>query len=80
MIRLTNWLHGKGVREFNFSFHSPNVEPGHTPYVRSEADLSALLDCCRRYFDFFLNKVGGVWQTPLELKRHLETAAIGAEH
>lgn len=24
----------------NFSFHSPSLEPGHTPYVRSEADLA----------------------------------------
>jgi hypothetical protein len=25
----------------NFSFHSPSLEPGHTPYVRTEADLAA---------------------------------------
>jgi hypothetical protein len=25
---------GEGVRLLNFSFHSPSVEPGHTPYVR----------------------------------------------
>lgn len=24
----------------NFSFHSPSLEPGHTPYVRTEADLA----------------------------------------
>src|SRR5690606_38134061 len=23
----------------NFSFHSPSLQPGNTPYVRSEADL-----------------------------------------
>jgi hypothetical protein len=28
-----------GVRLFSISFHSPSLEPGHTPYVRSEADL-----------------------------------------
>jgi hypothetical protein len=31
-------LIGEGVRVLNFSFHSPTLEPGHTPYVRSEAD------------------------------------------
>jgi peptidoglycan/xylan/chitin deacetylase (PgdA/CDA1 family) len=30
----------EGVRLFTFSFHSPSLEPGHTPYVRSEADLA----------------------------------------
>ncbi|UYY59071.1 WalW protein [Sphingomonas sp. S2-65] len=32
---------GEGVRLLNFSFHSPSLEPGHTPYVRTEADLAA---------------------------------------
>jgi hypothetical protein len=32
---------GEGVRLLNFSFHSPSVEPGHTPYVRDAGDLAA---------------------------------------
>jgi hypothetical protein len=31
----------EGVRVLNFSFHSPTLEPGHTPYVRSESDRAA---------------------------------------
>lgn len=31
---------GEGVRVLNFSFHSPSVAPGHTPYVRDAADLA----------------------------------------
>jgi hypothetical protein len=31
----------EGVPVLNFSFHSPTLEPGHTPYVRSEADRTA---------------------------------------
>lgn len=31
----------EGVRVLNFSFHSPTLEPGHTPYVRTEADRIA---------------------------------------
>ena len=31
-----------GVPVLVFSFHSPSLAPGHTPYVRSEADLDAL--------------------------------------
>ena len=30
-----------GLPLLNFSFHSPSLEPGHTPYVRTAADLSA---------------------------------------
>ncbi|EGI55958.1 hypothetical protein SUS17_1168 [Sphingomonas sp. S17] len=30
-----------GVRLLTFSFHSPTLEPGHTPYVRTTRDLEA---------------------------------------
>jgi len=33
-----------------FSFHSPSLQPGHTPYVRSEADLDALYEWWRKVF------------------------------
>lgn len=32
---------GDGLRLLNFSFHSPSLVPGHTPYVRDAADLAA---------------------------------------
>ena len=35
-----------------FSFHSPSLEPGHTPYVRNEADLDHLYDWWRRVFAY----------------------------
>lgn len=31
----------EGVPVLNFSFHSPTLEPGHTPYVRNEGDRTA---------------------------------------
>lgn len=44
-----------GVALFSLSFHSPSIVPGHTPYVRDEADLRAfwswwdgVLDCFAR--------------------------------
>lgn len=40
-IRAIDALIEEGVRVLNFSFHSPTLEPGHTPYVRNEADLTA---------------------------------------
>jgi hypothetical protein len=51
-----------------FSFHSPSLAPGHTPYVRDEAGLAALYDWWRRVFAYLkLRKVapatiGGVMQ------------------
>ncbi|MGZ8286633.1 MAG: polysaccharide deacetylase family protein [Allosphingosinicella sp.] len=32
-------LIGDGVQWFSLSFHSPSVEPGHTPFVRTAEDL-----------------------------------------
>ena len=41
-----------GLPLLNFSFHSPSLRPGHTPYVRSEADLDRLYDWWRRIFAY----------------------------
>ena len=68
MRRLTRTLLQDGIRVFVFSFHSPSVMPGGTPYVRSEVDLQRFLDKCRRYFDYFLRELKGVTMTPLQIK------------
>ncbi len=39
-----------GVPVMVFSFHSPSLRPGHTPYVRSDADLDLLYDWWRAVF------------------------------
>lgn len=72
MRRLTHALMTDGVRVFVFSFHSPSVMPGGTPYVRSDADRARFLEKCRRYFDFFLRELGGTAMTPLGVKDWLE--------
>ena len=41
-----------GLPLLAFSFHSPSLQPGHTPYVRSEADLDHFYDWWRRVFDY----------------------------
>jgi hypothetical protein len=68
MRRLTHTLLRDGVRVFVFSFHSPSVMPGGTPYVRTQAELDRFLDKCRHYFGFFMNELRGVAMTPLEIK------------
>lgn len=41
-----------GLPVLVFSFHSPSLRPGHTPYVRTEADLDALYDWWRRVLGY----------------------------
>jgi len=71
MRRLTSALIKEGIRTFVFSFHSPSINPGGTPYVQSQAELRLFLDKCRRYFDYFFNTLGGNAMTPVEIKRFL---------
>ena len=64
MIRLVRTLHKDGFRIFSMAFHSPSVEPGNTPYVRSQTDLSNLLSRLTQFFDFFFGEMGGKPSTP----------------
>lgn len=68
MIRLVRWLHGRGQRLFVLSLHSPSVEPGHTPYVRSEAELDAFLANLDGFLRFFMTELGGTPTDPLALR------------
>ena len=38
-VRVIDQLLDLGLRVLNLSFHSPSLEPGHTPYVRDAEDL-----------------------------------------
>jgi hypothetical protein len=69
--KLTRALLGKGVRHFTWSFHSPSVVPGNTPYVRNKKDLENFLDSFKVFFDFFLGELGGVVSYPSEIYSHL---------
>lgn len=72
MQRLTRMLLAEGVRILVFSFHSPSVMPGGTPYVRDVRQLAAFLGKCRRYFEFFFGDLNGQTLTPLAIKNRLE--------
>jgi hypothetical protein len=64
MKMLTRSLFQRGARTFSLTLHSPSVEPGCTPYVRTSADLTRFLDRITAYLDFFLGELGGVASTP----------------
>jgi hypothetical protein len=64
---------GEGVRLLNFSFHSPSIEPGHTPYVRDAADLAAFW----RWWDAVFALLARLSIAPASLAEILD-AACGA--
>ncbi|OYY66617.1 polysaccharide deacetylase family protein [Sphingomonas sp. 28-62-11] len=64
---------GEGVAVLNFSFHSPSLVPGHTPYVRDRADLAAF----DRWWDSVLALLDQRGAKPIGLDA-LITAAIAA--
>ncbi|HEX9931836.1 MAG TPA: polysaccharide deacetylase family protein [Allosphingosinicella sp.] len=71
-------LLGDGLRLFSISFHSPSVEPGHTPYVRDEADLASFYRWWDGMFDLFARH--GVEPASLEeiLAATRAAACVGA--
>jgi len=74
-VRLTQSLLRRGVRTFTWSFHSPSVLPGGTPYAGSEGEVERFLVSFRRYFDFFFGKLGGSTLSTTELRLRLEAIA-----
>ena len=45
-------LLAEGAQFFSIAFHSPSVEPGHTPFVRDQADLARMYAWFDGVFDF----------------------------
>lgn len=50
-IRAIDALMEEGAAVLNFSFHSPTLEPGHTPYVRDEKDQLAFFNWWDKILD-----------------------------
>jgi hypothetical protein len=66
-IRLARSLYDQGCRVFSFTYHSPSLVPGMTPYVRSEQQLSAFLRTMDHFFTYFRKELGGRPSEPLEV-------------
>jgi hypothetical protein len=79
--RLTDTMLRSGKRLFVFSYHSPTVVPGNTPYVRSESELQDFLGLIERYCEYFLGSCGGAGITPESAFAYLKDARLvgGAE-
>jgi glycosyltransferase involved in cell wall biosynthesis len=66
--RMTRALaHRDGHRIFVLSYHSPSLEPGNTPYVRTSTDLSHFVDWIAAYLEFFFDELGGMPATPSQI-------------
>jgi hypothetical protein len=78
MKRLTKSLFASGHRIFGFSYHSPSLDPGRTPYVQSATDLAAFLDTFDRYFDYFFTELDGEASTLRAVGRRLSKAKNAA--
>ena len=57
--RLTRALLAQGQRVFVLTYHSPSLEPGNTPYVRTEAERERFLAWLDEYYAFFREEIGG---------------------
>jgi phosphatidylinositol alpha-1,6-mannosyltransferase len=76
MLRLTQALLRRGHRIFTLSYHSPSLEPGNTPYVRTQRDLALFLDRISGFLAFFRHEVGGCFLTARELYDRLSGDGI----
>jgi len=61
--RLIEAMVARGHRTFSLTYHSPSLEPGHTPYVRDQADLDAFLASLQTVLAFFRDRIGGRFTT-----------------
>jgi hypothetical protein len=51
--RLTDTTLAAGRRHLVFSYHSPSIVPGNTPYVRTDGDLHRFLALIEDYCEYF---------------------------
>lgn len=58
-IRLARSLYDQGCRIFSFTYHSPSLVPGMTPYVNTEGELARFLATMDGFFKFFREELKG---------------------
>ena len=59
----------QGHRLFSLTYHSPSLEPGHTPYVKSETELAAFLASIETVLTYFRDRMGGRFTTLSQIRR-----------
>lgn len=65
----------QGSRVLTLSFHSPSAHPGHTPFVRSPAELAAFVDTIRAFVTWFSKRHSGRFVTASETLQWVRPAS-----
>lgn len=58
----------EGVKILNFSFHSPSLSPGYTPYIRSERDLELFYE----WWDIIFAHLSKCEVTPISMDQIID--------
>jgi hypothetical protein len=70
VIEAIDNLLADGVQLLSISFHSPSVEPGHTPYVRTPAELVSF----HAWWEGLFDHLSGLGVTPVSIEEVLDAA------
>lgn len=79
MRRLTATLFRGGCEVFSLTYHSPSMAVGHTPYVRSKAELERFIATVHDFCRWFRDELGGQFVSMTQL-RNMITVARPALH
>lgn len=77
MRRLTAALFNEGCAVFTLTYHSPSMAPGHTPYVRTAADLERFIAAVHDYCAWFRDEFGGQCLSMDQFKHKVRAARGG---
>ncbi len=77
--RLVRHMLSTGNRVFVLSYHSPSLEVGNTPYVRTSEDLRRFLAWLEEFYDFFTTEINGVNVTWRQVRETILQADKSAE-
>ena len=76
--RLLEAMARRGHSIFSLTYHSPSLEPGHTPYVRDAADLERFLAAIEQVLSFFRDEMGGRFTTLSRVYRDFADKRVAA--
>ena len=76
--RLIEAMAARGHSLFSLTYHSPSLAPGHTPYVKDEADLAAFLASIEQVLTFFRDRMGGRFTTLSKVRAGYSAAQCAA--
>ena len=72
--RLVSYMVSHGHKVFVLTYHSPSLEPGNTPYVRTGEDLGRFLRWLDEFYDYFTRSIDGVCSTWRDVRSALMLA------